>query len=108
MAPARVLAREPQHQLPNLGRQLWPSAPAGRLSPLAPYERLMPQQQRARSHQKHAPRRARQMAGPGCQQSPISKPELRLRDLPTQDLELVAQHQQLDVFHTTSGGTYAR
>src|SRR5438128_11719525 len=39
------------------------------------------------------------MAGCGCQQGPISRTELRPRDLPTQDLELVAQHQQLDVFH---------
>jgi hypothetical protein len=33
------------------------------------------------------------------QQRPISHPELRAHDLPAQDLELVAQHQQLDVFH---------
>jgi hypothetical protein len=39
------------------------------------------------------------MAGRGRQQGPISKPELRLRDLPAQDLELVPQHKQLDVFH---------
>jgi hypothetical protein len=37
----------------------------------------------------------------GCcrQQRPINHPELRSHDLPAQDLELVAQHQQLDVFH---------
>src|SRR6266498_1659320 len=34
MAPARILPREPQHQLPNLPRQARPSARAGRLSPL--------------------------------------------------------------------------
>ncbi len=33
------------------------------------------------------------------QQRPINHPELRPHDLPAQDLELVAQHQQLDVFH---------
>jgi hypothetical protein len=35
----------------------------------------------------------------GRQQSAINHPELRPCDLPAQDLELVAQHQQLDVFH---------
>ena len=59
----------------------------------------MPAQKRPRSHQKHAPRRARQVARCGRKQSPINRPELRPHDLPPQDLELVAQHQQLDVFH---------
>ena len=35
----------------------------------------------------------------GCKQSPINRPEFRPHELPAQDLELVAQHQQLDVFH---------
>jgi hypothetical protein len=39
------------------------------------------------------------MAGCGCQQRPIRRAELRPRDLPAQDLELVAQHKQLDVLH---------
>ena len=46
-----------------------------------------------------APRRARQMPGCGCKQRPISGAELWPRDLTAQDLELVAQHQQLDVIH---------
>jgi hypothetical protein len=39
------------------------------------------------------------MAGCGRQQGPIRHAELRSRDLPAQDLKLVAQHQQLDVSH---------
>jgi hypothetical protein len=39
------------------------------------------------------------MARRSCKQSPIRHPEFRPHDLPTQDLELVAQHQQLDIFH---------
>ena len=35
----------------------------------------------------------------GCKQSPINRPEFRPHELPAQDLELVAQHQQLEVFH---------
>ena len=97
MAPARILAREPQHQLPNLSRQ----APAVRAGP-APAatsgdERSMPTQQRPRSHQACTARGTRQVTGSCCEQGPIGK--LRPRDLPAQDLELVAQHQQLDVLH---------
>jgi hypothetical protein len=99
MAPTRILPREPQHQLPNLGRQLRPPAPAFRLAPLPANERLMPTQKGPRSHQKHAARRARQAASCGRQQGPINRPELRPNDLPPQDLKLMAQHQQFDVFH---------
>jgi hypothetical protein len=35
-----------------------------------------------------------------CQEGPVNRPEFRPHDLAAQDLELVAQHQQLDVFHT--------
>ena len=55
MTPARILAREPQYQPPNLRRQARPSAAAHRLSPLAANERLMPAQKRPRSHQEQAP-----------------------------------------------------
>jgi hypothetical protein len=39
------------------------------------------------------------VASCGRQQGAINRPEFRPHDLPAQDLELVAQHQQLDVFH---------
>ena len=39
------------------------------------------------------------MTGCGREQRPINHAELRTHDLPAQDLELVAQHQKLDVFH---------
>ena len=99
MAPARILPREPQHQLPNLHRQARPSALAGRLSPLPANEPLVPAQKRPRSHEEYASRRAGQVARCSRKQGSINHPEFRPRDLPAQDLELVAQHQQLDVFH---------
>src|SRR5436190_681365 len=102
MAPARILPQEPQHQLPNLCRQARPSTLAYRLSPFPTNERLMPAQKRPRSHQEHASRRARQVTRRGRQQCPINRPEFWSHDLPAQDLELVAQHQQLDVFHMQS------
>ncbi len=39
------------------------------------------------------------MAGRGSQQRPIGRLQHWPSDLPTQDLKLVAEHQQLDVFH---------
>jgi hypothetical protein len=43
--------------------------------------------------------RAGQMHGCGGEQRPVFHPELRSRDLPAQDRELMPQDQQLDVFH---------
>jgi hypothetical protein len=34
-----------------------------------------------------------------CKQGSINHPKFRPHDLPTQDLELVALHQELEVFH---------
>jgi hypothetical protein len=53
----------------------------------------MPAQYRPRSHEQKTARGAGQVAGRGCKQRPISHGELRPRDLPAQDLKLVAQHQ---------------
>jgi hypothetical protein len=94
-----VLARKPQHQLTNLSRQRRPTAPTWRLSPLPAYQRAMPPQQRARSHQKLGTRGAWQLAGCGRNKCPISRAELRPPDLAAQNLELVMEHQQLDVLH---------
>jgi hypothetical protein len=40
---------------------------------------------------------------PGLPSAPINCAELRPRDLPAQDLELVPQHQQLDVLQVQAG-----
>jgi len=79
MAPARVLAREPQHELPDLRRLRRSPAPASGLSPLPTHQRPMPAQKRPWSHHKHTPRRARQVTGCGCQQRPISPPRSAVR-----------------------------
>jgi hypothetical protein len=41
----------------------------------------------------------------GCKQGPIRHPQLRPHELPAQDLELVAQHKQLDVFRIQAATT---
>jgi pimeloyl-ACP methyl ester carboxylesterase len=51
----------------------------------------------------------RQVASRRRQERPINHPELRSHDLPAQDLELVPQHQQLDVLDVQAAtATYER
>src|SRR6266487_6734740 len=57
----------------------------------------MPTQQRPWSNQACTASGTRQVTGSCCEQGPISRPELRPRDLATEKLELVTQHEQLDV-----------
>ena len=45
------------------------------------------------------------MARCSRKQGPINHPKFRPHDLPAQDLELVAQHQELDVFHMQAATT---
>jgi Aminotransferase class I and II len=97
--PARILACEPQHQLPNLSRQRRSSALASRLSPLPAHQRSMPAEQRTRRNEQRHPRGAWQVERGSGQQGSIRRSELWPRNLATQDLELMAQHQQLDVLH---------
>jgi hypothetical protein len=65
----------------------------------------VPAQKRPRSHEKYASRRARQVTRSSRKQGSINHPKFRPHDLPAQDLELVAQHQQLDVFHVQATTT---
>jgi hypothetical protein len=105
MAPARILPCQPQHQGPHLGRHRRASTPAGRLPPLSAHECPVPAQQRPRSNQTRPARGAWQVAGRRGERRTISAPKLRPRDLATQDLELVAQDQQLDVLDVQATGT---
>jgi hypothetical protein len=59
----------------------------------------MPPQQCPRRHQEHGSRREREMNGCGDQECSIRHPELRPSNLARQNLELVPQHQQLNVLH---------
>jgi hypothetical protein len=113
MAPARVLACQPQHEGPHLGRRGRAPALAGRLPPLPAHKRAMPPQERPRSDQTLPTRQAWQLARRrreqgtisgakprprdlAAEQGTISGAKPRPRDLAAQDLELVAQDQQLD------------
>ena len=68
----------------------------------------MPTQQRPRSDQTRAARGAWQVAGRRREQGTISGAKLRPRDLAAQNLELVAQDQQLDVLDVQATATAER
>jgi hypothetical protein len=59
----------------------------------------MPAQQRAWSDQPCVAQLARRVKGCRREQSPVSRTEPRSAHLAAENLELVPQHQQLEVFH---------
>jgi catechol 2,3-dioxygenase-like lactoylglutathione lyase family enzyme len=65
----------------------------------------MPTQQRPRSHQARAVRAARQVADRCREQDTINRAKPWPRDLAAQDLELVAQDEQLDVLDVPTAAT---
>ncbi len=97
MAPARILASQPQREGPHVGRRGRTSALAGRLPPLPAHERPTPAQQRPRADQTRSARGAWQLAGRRREQGTIRGAKPRTPDLPAQHLKLVAQDQKLDV-----------
>jgi hypothetical protein len=97
MAPARILACQPQHDGPHLGWHGRAPALAGRLPPLPAHKRAMPPQQRPRGDQPPFARRAWQLARRRREQGTISGAKPRARDLAAQDVDPVTQDEQLDV-----------
>jgi hypothetical protein len=97
MAPAQILPRQPHHDVPDLSRRGWASAPAGRLPPFPAHE--------ARCHRssvRGVTRRASRDGRGRWQAAAESTARSGARncgprDLAAQNIELVAQHQQLHV-----------
>jgi hypothetical protein len=105
MAPARILAGQPQHERAHLSRDGWAPALAGRLSPLPAHERAMPAQQAPRSDQARAARGARQVASRRRQQGTIRDTKVPPRHLAAQDLELMTQDEQLAALDVQTAAT---
>ena len=97
VAPTRVLARQPQHELARSGvdrRAPWPRVGIG---PPAPHELAVPAQQRLRRNEQPLAACGRQQPTRRGKQRAVTRAQLRTLDLTTQDRELMAQHEQLDV-----------
>jgi hypothetical protein len=97
VAPARVLTRQPQHKLARSAvdrRAPWPRA---RVGPSPPHKLAVPTQQRLRRDEQAMATRGRQQPACGGQQRPVTRSQLRALALTTQNLQLMAQQEQLDV-----------
>jgi hypothetical protein len=105
MPPAWVLPRKPQHELPDLRQKPRPTWPNTWLPPLPPHKRSVPAQERPRRDQQRQPRRLRQVTRSGRKQSAIGVPEFGPPDLAAQYIELMAEHQQLDILDIRAAAT---
>jgi hypothetical protein len=97
VAPARVLAREPQDQLAHVTADRRPARAAVRVGPPASDQPAMPVQKRFRLHKEGIPGAARQHPAERRQQQPVVRLTPRLADLPAKDRQLVTEHENLEI-----------
>jgi hypothetical protein len=76
-APARVLARQPQDQLPPLGIERRPARRSAPIRPLPPHKFPLPTQKRLRRHHEHRPPLPRQQAAHSREHNTIPPSQLR-------------------------------
>jgi len=94
--PARILPRQPQHQLAQLRRHRRTTVAPMR-SPTPPHQIPMPTQQRLRPHEQHTPPMPRQdPTQPGADR-PIRPRQARPSDPTPQHRHMAAQDQDFDV-----------
>jgi hypothetical protein len=84
--PARILLRQPQHQLAHFHPRRRTTGTAVRIRPATRDQLTMPAQKRRRRHHERRPSGARQHAAKCGEQSSISRPKLRAGDLTLQHL----------------------
>ena len=97
IAPARVPPREPQHQLTSLGVRRRAPWAATRVCPSPSQELAVPVQQGLGRDEQTTAARRRELAACSGEERAVTGSQLWALDLTTQDIQLVAQHDQLDV-----------
>jgi hypothetical protein len=97
IAPARVLAREPQHEFALLGVDRRPPWPYARVCPPPSHELAVPAEQRLRRDEQTMAAPGREQPACRGEEGAVTRSQPWALDLPAQDLKLVAQHDQLDV-----------
>jgi hypothetical protein len=95
VVPTGVLARQSQDQLAHMTVDRRAAGTPVRVRPVVGDQAPMPAQQRLRSHRERPPRATRQHPAERGQEQPVARREPRSPDLPAQDRQLVAQHQDL-------------
>src|SRR5712692_8713842 len=96
IAPTRVLPAQTQNQVAQLIRDWWPASPRAQAEgrPMFAHQLPMPAEQRG-GREEQAPRwQSRAQRG---QDHPVGRQQVRALDLPTQNRDLVAEGQNLEV-----------
>jgi hypothetical protein len=95
--PNRILARQPQHKFADVSVRSRATDAAARIRPAARDQLAVPAQKRRRRDKQGRPRWPRQRPAQRRQQHTVGRPQLRPSHLALQDLQLVAQHKNLEL-----------
>jgi len=107
VAPARVLAREPQHELTNLLRDRGSTGPPSRRRPSPPHKLAMPPQQRVRTDEERPARPPQQLAG-RSKEDAVTLIQPRTGDLAAQHSQFVAEQHDLELLELARAQTQRR
>jgi hypothetical protein len=105
VAPAGILARQPQHEFARGGVDRRAPRPRPRVGPSPPDEPSVPAQQRPRRDEQAMTARRRQQPSCAGKQRPDTRSQRRAPDLTTQNVHSMAQHEQLKVLDLDAPAT---
>jgi hypothetical protein len=100
VAPARVIAGEPQYQLAHITADRRAARAAVRKGPAASNHPAMPAQKRLRPNEEGVPGAARQHATERGQQQPVVYLQSRPARLPAKNRQLVSEHEDLQLLRS--------
>jgi hypothetical protein len=93
VTPARVLARQAQHERTDATLNRWPSGSSLWLRPSAAHQLPVPAQQRLRRHDQALAAASGKDSAQCGEEGAIGRPKTRPRLLPTEHRKLVAQNE---------------
>ena len=97
VAPAWILGRQAQDELPRLSRERRPAGTPMGIGPTAPNELAMPAKKRRRLDEERLSARSRQHLAERRQQGTIGRPQARPSDLTPQHLQLMPKDEDLNL-----------
>ena len=104
ISPPRVFSRQTQDQVSNLPPDPWP-ARTTRIGPTLRHQAPMPAQQRCRGDDEGSPTRPRQELARRRQEHAVDGRHRRTACLPSQNCELVPQHDDLQLLEVVRAPT---
>jgi hypothetical protein len=97
VAPARILARQPQDQRDEFGLKPGPPRASAQIGPTAPDQAPVPAHQRLRRDRERRPTPARKRSAQRREQHSVARFVARASGLSAQDAELVTQDEDLNL-----------